>query len=185
MLFKIVIAAIFASTTLAGALEDRRETPYFTPSELWKYNTRDGAISTTEEGVVSKATNNGGNDLTALVTFTYPDESKGKKCQFAFYLDSTASVSGSGKLDVFTSFSPAPGSRSSWPPGNQRNLPVGRLSVAKGAAATWDATFNAYLTQKSDCKAPGTKEGLELVGVHDTDYISWNPKVAGPRILYT
>ncbi|KAH7119477.1 hypothetical protein B0J13DRAFT_569217 [Dactylonectria estremocensis] len=189
MLFKTFIASTFAAVSVLGAppvsLESRQAVNYFTPSALWKYNVRNGAIARTTQGVVSKADYNHGNDFTALLTFTYPRAAEGKKCQFAFVLDNTAQLRGSKKLDVFTSNSPAPGPTSGWGPGNQRNIHLGRLSAKRGATATWDATYNAYLTKKTPCKAAGTQEGFELVGVYDNDYISWNPRFAGPRIIYT
>ncbi|KAK7414043.1 hypothetical protein QQX98_007075 [Neonectria punicea] len=185
MMFKTLLAAVFATASVLAAPLESRAAPYFTPSALWKYNVRNGAISSTSRGVVSKSDTNNGNDITALITFTYPSASAGKQCQFAFYLNNGATLTGSGKLDLYTSLSPAPGSTTGWGPGNGRNNHLGRLSAALGKTATWDATYSAYLTKKTPCKAPGTKEGFELVGVYDNDYISWNPSFAGPRILYT
>ncbi|CAM1500504.1 Fc.00g096660.m01.CDS01 [Cosmosporella sp. VM-42] len=185
MLFSAVVGAVLASVSVLGAPLEARADPYFTPSAIWKYSVSSGAISSTSTGVVSKATNNNGNDITALLTFKYPSASAGKKCQFAFYLNNGASLTGSKKLDLFTSNSPAPGPTSGWGPGNQRNIHLGRLSANLGGFATWDATYSTYLTKKTDCKAPGTTEAFELVGVYDNDYVSWNPTVAGPRIIYT
>ncbi|WYZ41386.1 hypothetical protein EsH8_V_000281 [Colletotrichum jinshuiense] len=186
---KTVLAALLAATSaIASPVESRQAAPatYFTPSAIFTYNTRNGAITPSYGGVVAKSTSNQGNDLTALLTFTYPQAAAGKKCQFYFYLDGpTSSVSGSGKLDVFTSLQPAPaGGSPGWGPGNQRNVNIGRISVVSGGYATWDATYGAYLTAPTDCKAAGTVEGLELVGVYDNDYVSWNPQVSGPRIAY-
>ncbi|KAK0372147.1 hypothetical protein CLIM01_10492 [Colletotrichum limetticola] len=188
---KTVLALLLTVTSaLASPLETRQASTYFTPSSTFTYNTRTGAITPTYgTAVVSKSTSNAGNDLTALMTFTYPPAAAGKKCQFYFYLDAaTSSVSGSRKLDVFTSLKPAPaGGSPGWGaggPGNQRNVNIGRLSVVAGGYATWDATYGAYLTAPTDCKAPGTVEGLELVGVNDNDYVSWNTQVSGARIAY-
>lgn len=186
MLFNAILATFIASASvLAAPVEQRREDPYFTPSAIWNYNVATGAINEAHSGQVSKSTGNGGNDYTTLLTFTYPAAAVGKQCSFAFYLDSRDSLSGSKKLDLYTSNSPAPGPTTSWGPGNQRNIHLGRLSAELGAFATWDATYNAYLTQKTACKAEGTTEGFELVGVFDNDYVSWDPTVAGPRIIYT
>lgn len=185
MLFHALIATAFASASVLAAPLEARDDLSFGPSAIWKYSVRNGAISTTTFGEVSKDTSNGGNDITTLVTFTYPKEAEGKQCQFAFSLDSSAVVSGSQKLDVFTSNSPAPGPTTGWGPGNQRNIHLGRLSVSAPGDAIWDATYNAYLTAKTPCKAEATVEGFELVGVYDNDYVSWDPDFAGPRIIYT
>ncbi|KAF4459377.1 idi-3 precursor [Fusarium albosuccineum] len=185
MLFKAFFATLLAAAPGIAAPLERRDDPYFTPSEIWKYNVGNGAIYSTDEGLVSKSTGNNGNDITTLLTFTYPDEAAGRQCQFAFYLDDGATLSGSGKLDVFTSNSPAPGPTDGWGPGNQRNIHLGRLSLGLGEFASWDATYNSYLTEKTDCKEPGTTEGFEVVGVYDNDEVAWDPAVAGPRIIYT
>jgi hypothetical protein len=175
-----------AASVLAAPLEARTGSPgnYFTPSAIYNYDVGTGAIQCTSTGLISKSTSNNGHDITTLVTFTYPAAAENHKCQFFFYLDSTASLSGSKKIDVFTSLAPAPGCTTGWGPGNQRNVNIGRISAELNNYATWDATYGAYLTAPSDCKAPGTQEGFELVGVYDNDYVSWNPTVAGARIVY-
>ncbi|KAM5354781.1 hypothetical protein ACJ41O_001427 [Fusarium nematophilum] len=185
MLFKAIFATAIAATSGLAAPLQARQDPYFTPSAIWKYNVRTGAISSTDRGMIAKATWNNGNDITTLVTFTYPDEAEGHQCQFAFYLDNGSTNHVSGKFDLFTSNSPAPGPTTGWGPGNQRNIHLGRLTAHIDGFATWDATYNAYLTEKTDCKAAGTVEGFELVGVYDNDEISWDADVAGPRIIYT
>ncbi|KAL0942762.1 uncharacterized protein CTRU02_200648 [Colletotrichum truncatum] len=191
MFSKLVVALIAATTAIAAPLEaplEARQAPstYFTPSATFNYNTRDGAIYPSGWGQISKYTGNNGNDITTLLTFTYPEGVSGKKCQFFFYADGSTYASGSKKIDVFTSNKPAPaGGSPGWGaggPGNQRNNNVGRLSVPAGGYATWDATYGAYLTSPTDCKAPGTVEGIELVGVYDNDYVSFNPTSA--RIAY-
>lgn len=186
MLYNTILSVAFlVASSVAAPVEIRGSSPYFTPSAIWNYNVRTGAILATSTGTVSKADNDNGNDITTLLTFTYPQEAQGQQCQFAFDLDNQAGLSGSGKLDLFTSNQPAPGPTNGWGPGNQRNLPLGRLSAVLGGQATWDATFSTYLTQSTDCKDPGTVEAFELVGVFDNDYVSWDPAVAGPRIIYS
>lgn len=81
--------------------------------------------------------------------------------------------------------SPAPGCRSGPPPGNQRNLSIGRMKPALGSAATWDDTYGAYLTEPSFCGTPGTALGIELVGVNDNDDIEWDPSVSGRSLCIT
>ncbi|OHE97199.1 IDI-3 protein [Colletotrichum orchidophilum] len=188
---KILAVLLAATSALAFPLQIRQGSTYFNPSATYTYNVGTGAITPSSgTGVVSKSTSDGGNDLTALLTFTYPPDTAGKKCQLYFYLDGpTSSVSGSGKLDVFTSIKPAPSSGSSgWGaggPGNQRDVNIGRLSAVWAGFATWDATYKAYLTAPTDCNATGTVQGLELVGVSDNDHVSWNTQVSGARIYYS
>ncbi|KAI9147535.1 hypothetical protein HJFPF1_12561 [Paramyrothecium foliicola] len=160
---------------------------YFQPCSIWQYNVKNGAISSASTGLVSKSNTNAGADTTTLVTFQYPEAASGRQCQFAFYFDATAAASGSRKMDLFTTNGVAPGPTTGWGPGNRRNIHLGRLDAAPAGStgfATWEATYNAYLTAPTDCKAPGTEEGFELVGVYDEDYIWWDPSTgAGPRII--
>ncbi|EEY14539.1 predicted protein [Verticillium alfalfae VaMs.102] len=95
---------------------------------------------------------------------------------------SNGAIQQEGRL--YTSLAPAPGCTSGWAPGNQRNVNLGRMSVQRGGLATWDATYSSYLTKRTPCKAPGTVEAFELVGVYDNDHVSWNVAVAGARISY-
>jgi hypothetical protein len=188
MLFKTIIAATIAATSaLAAPLEARNvSSSYFTPSNTWQYSVRDGAITAVSSLVeIYKSTGNGGKDQAALVTFTYPAAAKGRQCQLEFHLPANANPAGSKKIDVFTSIKPAPGPTGGWGPGSQRNNHIGRLSVAAGRAATWDSAQRPSLAFKTPCKAPGTVEAFELVGVYDFDSINWNPSSKyGPRIVY-
>lgn len=187
MFSKLLITLLAATSALAAPLSERQTgSPYFTPSAVFQYNVRDGAIYPASWGYVSKYPQNAGNDFTTLLTFTYPAAAAGKKCRFAFFADSNTYAGGSRKLDVFTSLKPAPaGGAGGWGaggPGNQRNANIGRVSIVDGGYATWHATYGAYLSTPSDCKPAGTVEGLELVGVNDNDYVSFPPTAA--RILY-
>ncbi|KAH7169926.1 hypothetical protein EDB81DRAFT_908314 [Dactylonectria macrodidyma] len=186
MLFKTALSAAAAATSvLAAPLESRAE-KFFTPSVIWHYSVNNGAISSTVSGEVFKDVANHGQDVTTLLTFRYPEQAEGLQCQFAFYVDDTACLDGSKQLDLFTSYSPAPGPTAGWGPGNQRNVPLGRLSLGLNSFATWDATYSTYLTEKTPCKPHGTIEAFELVGVNDNDLVTWNPETgAGPRIIYS
>jgi hypothetical protein len=213
MLFKTILAtAITATSAVAAPLEAREVTvtvtatvcpgsettptpllppptssSYFSPSNTWQYSVHNGAISVASTFVeVYKSTGNGGKDQSALVTFTYPAAAKDKQCQLEFHLPANASPAGSKKIQVFSSNKPAPGPTSGWAPGNQRNNHVGTLSVVAGGAATWDSAQKPSLAFKTPCKAPGTVEAFELVGVNDFDSINWNPALNyGPRIVYS
>ncbi|KAH7153558.1 hypothetical protein EDB81DRAFT_946375 [Dactylonectria macrodidyma] len=184
MLFKTIISATVAATSALAAPIETRSTTSISPSAMWTYQVDSGAILATTLGDVCKGTGNGGKDTTTLLTFTYPEDVLGKQCQFEFSLDPTSGLAGSKKLDVYSSSNPAPGPTTGWGPGNQRNKPLGRLSVELSAVATWDATYDTYLTTKTPCKAGGTTEGFELVGVYDNDSIGWSSTTgAGLRII--
>ncbi|CAI6092350.1 unnamed protein product [Clonostachys chloroleuca] len=156
----------------------------FGPSSIYHYNVGTGAINSgVSGGLINKSTSNNGQDITTLVTFTWPQAPAGKKCQFEFQLGNSDQLTGSKKVDVFTSHAPAPGSRSGWGPGNQRNIHIGRITAKLGGLATWDAKHNSYLTEPTACKPAGTVEGLELVGVNDNVHVSWGSG-SGPRITF-
>lgn len=54
-----------------------------------------------------------------------------------------------------------------------------------GSVATWETKYSTYLTAKGPCKAPGTVEGIELVGVNDAENVAWGQGGGlGARILY-
>lgn len=117
-------------------------------------------------------------DITTLVTITIPAAAAGKTGTFHFALDSASTVTGSGQIDIFTSLKPATASASTWPPGNQRNIQVGRIQAVKGGTATWvfgSATFTI--------PAAGTY-GYELVGVNSVDLVSYKGANNGIWISY-
>ncbi|KAH7006736.1 hypothetical protein EDB82DRAFT_439151 [Fusarium venenatum] len=174
------------STTTPKLSPPSGSSSYFSPSDTWQYSVHNGAIAAAPNFVeIYKSTGNGGKDQSALVTFTYPVAAKGRQCQLEFHLPAEASPAGSKKIQVFSSNKPAPGPTSSWAPGNQRGNHVGTLSVVAGGAATWDSAQKPSLAFKTPCKAPGTVEAFEFVGVGDFNLINWSPLSGyGPRIVY-
>ncbi|KAM5356976.1 hypothetical protein ACJZ2D_016741 [Fusarium nematophilum] len=168
MFVKTALSVVVAAASILAAPLESRTEKFFTPSVIWRYSVNNGAISSTVSGEV------------------YPEQAEGLQCHFAFYVDDTAGLDGRKQLDLFTSYNPAPGPTTGWGPGNQRNVPLGRLSLGLNSFATWDATYSTYLTEKTPCKPHGTIEAFELVGVNDNDLVTWNPaKGAGPRIVYS
>ncbi|KAF7509065.1 hypothetical protein GJ744_008460 [Endocarpon pusillum] len=181
------LLAVLASTTLAaptnqGALQ-RRYTKELYPDYTSQYNVGTGAITyNTKVGLISKSPTNGGQDTTTLVTFNVPAEwSAYTTCRIVFTSAATSSVLGSGRADVFTSLSPATHSTASWPPGNLRDIHVGRLLAAPGTEATWE---QSYVGPDIPCaELAGHAYGGELVGVYDSDYITWTPGKDGIKIV--
>jgi hypothetical protein len=151
------------------------------PSVRSQYYVSTGAISyNTGVGLVSK--NGRTSDITTLITINIPAAAVGKPVKFNFALDSATTVTGSGLLDLFSSLQPATASTSTWGPGNQRNIQLGRLHVTKGAAATWVAGFPTA-SQSYVFNAAGNY-GFELVGVYDQDVVSWSGANNGLWISY-
>jgi hypothetical protein len=177
--------ATLAAATLAAPLEARTGSPgpTFGPSAIFNYDVGTGAIQCGPPGgLISKSTSNNGHDITTLATFVYPPESTGKNCALHFYLGPDSGLSGSQKIDVFTSLQPAPGCTTGWGPGNQRNQHLGRWQAQLNGWASWVESYGGELTYPTPCKPAGTVEAFELVGVYDNDYVSWNPAVVGVRI---
>jgi hypothetical protein len=149
------------------------------PSFISLYNVGTGAIDfNVLDGKIFKADTNGGQDISTLVTFNFPAELAAKTCYFTFDLDPTATLTGSGQFDVFTSLQAATQDTTTWPPGNGRNNHVGRMQAVLPGSATWIAQF----IKPFPCPV-GTR-GFELVGVNDNVLIEWRNAVAGPRIHY-
>jgi len=120
-------------------------------------------------------------DITTLVTFDFPTESQGKTCEFHFFLDSAATLSGSGLFDVFTSLAPADQDTTSWPPGNQRNEQVARLSAVQPGEATY---INGFPNTVQSFPCPTGTWAAEFVGVYDDDDIEWSGSGAGSYFKY-
>jgi hypothetical protein len=156
-----------------------------TPTVRSQYYVSTGKISyNTGVGLISK-TGGTASDITTLLTFTIPAAAVGKTGVFNFALNNAASttVSGSAMLDLFSSLQPATASTNTWPPGNQRNIQLGRLQVAKGATATWVPGFPTA-GQGFTITAAGTY-GYELVGVYDIDLVSFTGANNGIWISYS
>ena len=117
--------------------------------------------------------------MVASNTFDIPASAAGKKCEFVFELDSTATLSGSTLFDVFVSQAPPTESTTGWPQGNLRGGHLGRMKAAQPGQATVDSEISSQLTA-ADCQ-PGQIH-RELVGVYDADHIEWNEGLTGPRI---
>jgi ubiquitin 3 binding protein But2-like protein len=151
------------------------------PTTLSQYSVSTGAINfNTPNGEIFK--NGKSSDITTLVTFNLPAASQGHTCVFHFNLDPTATLTGSGLFDVFTSLQPATQSTTTWPPGNKRNNQVARMQAVLPGEATYVSGFpNAV--QSFPC--PSGVWPIELVGVFDTDDIQWSGSVAGPYISWS
>lgn len=152
------------------------------PSFTSQYEVSTGAVRyASSEGKIFKDGKT--TDVTALLTFAFPEESRGKTCSFHFDLDSSSdAVSGSGQFDVFISQAPATKDSDSWPSGNLRDHHIGRMSAKMNGEAAWIPGFPVF-GQAFPCPA-GERYGGELVGAGDADHIEWLANTSGPYILW-
>ncbi|KID69020.1 uncharacterized protein G6M90_00g054170 [Metarhizium brunneum] len=187
MMTRLLITVIYLAAS-ALAQVPPGWTNVFSPSNLYIYDVSNGAISDlSPTALVFKSPTNGGRDKTTLLTFKYPAGTNGKQCQLFFNFDQAADATsrwdGSGRLDIFSSNSVAPGKTSGWPPGNQRNNHLGRWKKSATPWADWEATYGG-LSVPQPCKPPGTVQGFEIVGVYDNTYVTYTNALSGVRIAY-
>ncbi|KAK3681380.1 hypothetical protein B0T22DRAFT_304613 [Podospora appendiculata] len=132
---------------------------------------------------VTKSPTSGGHDLTTMFTFTYPAAVANRQCWLEFSVPAGASVSAGAKVDVFRQWRPVSACPSQ---GNNRDVQLGKMVVgAAGGRATWEATYNSYLTAKGPCAAPGTVEGIEIVAVGDAEEVLWQQGAGvGVKVVY-
>lgn len=181
MKFTTTIATLttLLATTLAAPIEPYNGAQSIHPTTLSQYSVWTGATNyATAWGRIFKSGHE--SDVTTLVTFDFPAWTAGHKCELAFSLDSSATVTGSGQFDVFTSLAPATGSTTTWPSGNLRDQYLGRAQAVNGGYAT--AVDGYGSNGVFDCPA-GRRMAGELVGVNDVVEIKWNGGVAGPYII--
>jgi len=156
------------------------------PSAISQYSVSTGAIDYDAPFGLVRKTGDWNSDVTTLVTFTIPAAAAGATCSLHFWLDNadaTASVSGTGLVDLFSSLQPAPEHDvPAWgPPGNQRNLPLGRWIVKKGQ----EAKFSTDVPNKATFPCPKAgKYGYELVGAGDKIEVKWGKTLSGPYITW-
>ncbi|KAJ9643029.1 hypothetical protein H2199_004551 [Coniosporium tulheliwenetii] len=133
------------------------------PTTLSQYKVWTGAKDyATAEGRIYKTGRE--SDITTLVTFDIPQWTAGQKCEVAFELDNSATLTGSQQFDVFTSLAPATGPATGWPNGNLRDQFAGRAQAYKPGRATW---------------LPGYGYQGSLIAR------LWNGATAGPYIIVT
>lgn len=160
------------------------------PDFTSQYTASTGAVDFhTTRGLVSRGPQNGGRDITTLVTFELPSQYSNNQCQLVFDLgnDPTSYVTGTGKAQLFTSLAPADKDTSTWPSGNLRNQDLGTIQVNAWGRATWEAGSGpgASVEGRFPCSdIAGKIYGGEVVPVGDSDTISWAAGNGdGPKIL--
>jgi len=160
------------------------------PDFTSQYTVSTGAVDFhTSRGLVSRFPQNGGKDITTLVTFELPQQFANNQCQLVFNLGSDPSsyFSGTGQAQLFISLAPANEDTSTWPSGNLRNQDLGTIQVNAYGRATWEAGSGpgASVDGRFPCSdIAGKIYGGEIVPVGDSDTISWTAGGAdGPQIL--
>jgi hypothetical protein len=175
--FLSLVAGLIGLTAAAPSPQVPTTGNIIRPSVRSQYYVSTGQIVyNTTVGLIQKTGTS--SDITTLLTITIPAAAAGKVGNYHYALDSTAIITGSGQIDIFTSLKPAVASASTWPPGNQRNTEVGRIQAIKGGTATWifgNPTFTI--------PAAGTY-GYELVGVNTLDLVSYPAANNGIWISY-
>lgn len=177
---KLTITSLAALLTLTSATPT--PDPMIRPDTLSQYTVSTGAIAyNVPTGRIHK--NGVDSDITTLVTFTFPDNTAGKTCEFNFALNNCLHCNpgypyGTAQIDVYTSLAPADHSTTTWPNGNMRDQYIGRLQAIKPGVASYVAGF-PVIGQGFPCPA-GMTLGGELVGVGDVDEINWDGEGEGP-----
>jgi hypothetical protein len=186
------LASLLASVSLAapaaqiprGAPPSRADINGTTiyPFATSTYAVWTGAITYgTSNGLVQKTQTS--SDISTLVTFEYPSWTAGKQCTFGFSLSSSATVTGTGQADVFSSLENPTGSTTGWPPGNMRNNDLFRFQAVVGGQATLVVQYGGAAGPFS-CPS-GQTLTYEIVPTGDLDEIQWNVDIEGPEIDVT
>jgi hypothetical protein len=186
---KVSIISLFAAMlaiTAAVPVAQNSSSPFsqpniIRPSARSQYDVWTGAVHyNSANGKIFKDGKT--TDVSTLLTFNFPDVTKGQRCEFHFYLDSTATLSGTGTFDVFSSLAPATQSTTTWPNGNLRDQYGGRMQANKPGDAVFLEGYGNK-AQVFDCPS-GSVYGAELVPTGDVDDIEWVGSLAGAYILY-
>jgi hypothetical protein len=179
----IATTSLLATLGVAAALPAPPPgTNFVVPTSTSQYNVWNGA-TTFDTGVGEVFKDGKSPDITTLVAFDIPAAAAGKTCRFRFLLSPAATVTGSGEMDVFSTFAPPTHSTVQWPPNNNRNQELGRLIVSNDNVESTYSTDIPAVGFSYPCPAPGPY-GIELVGVNDEDYISWSDVGMGALISW-
>lgn len=167
-----------ASATPATDLIKRTVPVNIEPTALSIYFVASGAIQfNTGIGLIFKLPS-APTDISTLATFDIPSQYAGMQCAIAFDLSgSTDFTSGSSQFDIFTSLMAPTASTTTWPPGNQRNNQIGRMSV--DPITLMGSYVSGFPNFGANFPCPANEMSIELVGVNDSDEIYWSPLSMG------
>jgi hypothetical protein len=175
---KLTLAAASAILAFASAAPTN---PNIFPDKLSRYEVWSGKVTyDVPTGQIFKDGKT--TDITTLLTFTFPDATAGKTCEFDFALNNClhcnpSPPTGTLQFDAYTAIKPADRSTNDWPSGNLRDQYIGRLKAVKPGIATPVEGFPHV--GPFPCPA-GKTLGGELVGAGDQVNIQWDGKGEGP-----
>ncbi|WEW54773.1 hypothetical protein PRK78_000198 [Emydomyces testavorans] len=128
---------------------------------------------------------NAADESSAIVTFQFGEELKGRTCKLLFDLGNQDVSTGSHQMDVFSVINP-PGSEqftvATIPrvrPALSRDQHRGRIEVFQPGSATWILSYGGY--PQFPCPV-NELMGIEFVGVGDSVEVRWQIGATGPRI---
>lgn len=175
---KSIIAATSIIALAAAAPLEARADVTVLPTKLSQYTYSAGAVAyNTGHGYVSRYPQNGGKDISTLVTFEVPAQYASNQCQLILSLNKPGSyASGSQMAQIFTSLKPATASKDTWPTGNLRDQNLGIIQAVTGSNATWVAGTGVAATNKGvfPCsELAAYVVGMEVTPVGDANTISW------------
>ncbi|KAF2124993.1 hypothetical protein P153DRAFT_370317 [Dothidotthia symphoricarpi CBS 119687] len=181
--------AVFTLVPETPTAVEKRQPNVLKPSSIAIYHSFNGAITPpVSQGEVSRNSSNG-RDTTTLVTFDLNGRTLPPTCSLRFHLDpkdSIASCTGTGHIDVFSSLKPAPieGSAGWGGPGNQRNVPLGRMQVhGDGDATVLDFAPNQLgafsCLEVGGLGVEGGVLAFELVPVGEQYRVTWDAGRSG------
>lgn len=118
---------------------------------------------------------NENSDISTLVTFSFPEATRGRKCELKFERDDVRQTPPPAVIDAFFSSQfPTKSGTSS----NYRDVELGRLIVPTSGTATVDWGNFVF-----DCPA-GQKKGFEFTPTGDRGSLFWAKANDGPYIRY-
>ncbi|SPO07017.1 uncharacterized protein DNG_09711 [Cephalotrichum gorgonifer] len=170
-----------ASVATAAALTPRQQIGNLLyPSGTFRHWVNTGAIITDPQDQLLIVKNGrAADETTTIVTFDFPADSAGKKCELLFELWGDRDHStGTQTLDVFTYTDPPQALAALAVEIKSRDVHVGRIVAPLQANATWTQSYHGYPT--IDCPA-GARLGLQYVGAGDAVEVRWDIGVTGPR----
>jgi len=185
MKFTTTLASlILGLTSTSSALPTGDQT--IIPTTISIYHGYNGAIEYDVARGKASRLQSGNDDISTLITFTFPESTRYKKCEFKFELDDTyppyTFSPANAAVDVFRTSKIATGDSAGWgPPSNYRDTQVGRLRLKAGDQAVVDWQVGAGFT--FDCPA-GETWGFEVTPTGDAMSVEWGEPTDGPWIRW-
>lgn len=122
---------------------------------------------------------NGNDDISTLLTFTFPEATRGRKCELNFELNDNYVWTGNFAIDAFTSSQYATADSPGWgPPSNYRDVSLGRFRLVRGGLAGVEWGNMVF-----DCPA-GETRGFEVTPTGDEVLVEWDAGLDGPWIRW-